>query len=360
MLEIEKVKQLETEVLNLIEFYKPLKVTLEIETLEKELQNPDIWTDLEKTKTLNQKLTAQKAILKKIDKLKNLLEEMQIALELDENESLEKIYEQLESKKIELENEKFLNGKFDSQGAILNIYAGAGGLDAQDWATMLVQMYEIFAKKMDWQVKTVDLSLGEEGGVKSATLDISGNFVYGFLKEETGVHRLVRQSPFNSSHTRETSFALVEAIPNNLQEFYQKQILDEKDLRWDYFMSSGKGGQSVNTTYSAVRVTHLPTGISISCQNERSQLQNKAQALKYLENKLLALEAKKNQEMEKELKGIFSSPQWGNQIRNYVLHPYKLVKDLRSSWETNNVDSILTGADLLPIIWSVKRNKEIE
>lgn len=353
----EEITQLTNEVLELITFFEPEKNQAKITDIQNQLQSPNIWQNLPKSKELNQELARLQNVFEKIQTLRNLQEELLIAQELEENEQLEKIYAKLLEQKNLLENEKFLNGKFDNQGAVINIHAGAGGLDAQDWATMLTQMYEVFSQKMQWQIKTVDLSLGDEGGIKSVSLDVSGNQVYGFLKEEAGVHRLVRQSPFNSSHTRETSFALVEVIPNNLGDFYQKPNLDEKELKWDYFMSSGKGGQSVNTTYSAVRVTHLPTGISISCQNERSQLQNKAQALQYLENKLIALEIQKNQDLEKELKGVFTSPQWGNQIRNYVLHPYKLVKDLRSGWETNNVDEVLVQAQLLPIIWSVKRAK---
>jgi len=210
---------------------------------------------------------------------------------------------------------------------------------------------------MNWEVNLISLSNGEEGGVKSATIEVRGLQSYGYLKEEAGVHRLVRISPFNSGGTRETSFALVEVIPDNVIDEVEAFEIKEEDLKWDTFMAGGKGGQSVNTTYSAVRVTHLPTKIVVVCQNERNQIQNRQIALKHLKNKLAVLEVQKHQELKKELRGEFHSPEWGSQIRNYVLHPYKLVKDTRSGFETTNVDKILEQGELLEIIWSVKKAK---
>ena len=215
-------------------------------------------------------------------------------------------------------------------------------------------MYQAFAKKQGWVSELTYLSAGEEGGVKTATLKIKGQFAFGLLKEEAGVHRLIRLSPFNAGHTRETSFAMVEVLPEGLDEEVEID-LEEKDLRWDYFMSSGKGGQSVNTTYSAVRVVHLPTGISVTCQNERSQQQNKLQALKYLKNKLAILKLKEQQQLKEELRGDWQSPEWGSQIRSYVMHPYKLVKDHRSGCETQDVEGVLAGEGLLDFIWAMKR-----
>ena len=287
---------------------------------------------------------------------KNALEDWQIAFELQDAEQFNQLWQRLQQMTKEIEISQFLTGQFDSRSALLTVYAGAGGVDAQDFAAMLVSMYQAFAKKQGWTSELIYLSVGEEGGVKTATLKIVGQFAFGLLKEEAGVHRLVRLSPFNAGHTRETSFAMVEVLPEGLEEEVEIE-LDEKDLRWDYFMSSGKGGQSVNTTYSAVRVVHLPTGLSVTCQNERSQQQNKIQALKYLKNKLAILELKKQQQLLEEIRGDWQSPEWGSQIRSYVMHPYKLVKDHRSGFETQNVEDILAGEGLLDFIWAMKKVK---
>jgi peptide chain release factor 2 len=334
------------------------KLKEEIEILKKELESPDIWNDQKKATKLNQDLSSKSGVFQKLEKFQNLIENLEIARELGEEIESEKIYKELENQKIELENQKFLNGKFDDQGALVSIHSGAGGIDAQDWAAMLLAMYQSFAKNMNWQVILISLSSGEEGGVKSATLEIKGLKAYGFLKEEAGVHRLVRLSPYNSAHTRETSFALVEVIPDNVQEEVSIADIPEEDLKWDVFMAGGKGGQSVNTTYSAVRVTHLPTGITVVCQNERSQVQNRQIAIKYLKNKLAVVEAKKQENLRIELRGELQSAEWGSQIRSYVLHPYKLIKDNRSNFEINNVENILEYGNLLEIIWSVKRAKQ--
>lgn len=330
----------------------------EIDLLKKELESPDIWNNQKKAAKLNQDLSSKLVIFQKLEKFKNLIENLEIAQELGEELEVERIYKELQIQKVELENQKFLNGKFDDQGALLSIHSGAGGVDAQDWAAMLLAMYQSFAKNMNWQATLISLASGEEGGVKSATLEIKGLKVYGFLKEEAGVHRLVRLSPYNSAHTRETSFALVEVIPDNVQEEISVADIPEEDLKWDVFMAGGKGGQSVNTTYSAVRVTHLPTGITVVCQNERSQVQNRQIAMKYLKNKLAVVEAKKQESLRLELRGELQSAEWGSQIRSYVLHPYKLIKDTRSNYETNNVETILEYGNLLEIIWSVKRAKQ--
>ena len=342
----------------LLESFSLGKLKEEIEILKKELESPDIWNDQKKATKLNQDLSSKSGVFQKLEKFQNLIENLEIARELGEEIESEKIYKELENQKIELENQKFLNGKFDDQGALVSIHSGAGGIDAQDWAAMLLAMYQSFAKNMNWQVILISLSSGEEGGVKSATLEIKGLKAYGFLKEEAGVHRLVRLSPYNSAHTRETSFALVEVIPDNVQEEVSIADIPEEDLKWDVFMAGGKGGQSVNTTYSAVRVTHLPTGITVVCQNERSQVQNRQIAIKYLKNKLAVVEAKKQENLRIELRGELQSAEWGSQIRSYVLHPYKLIKDNRSNFETNNVENILEYGNLLEIIWSVKRAKQ--
>jgi peptide chain release factor 2 len=339
----------------LLKTFKKEELENQIKALETELSHPEIWNDNIKAKKINQNLASKKSRLQDFLQLQEKIENLEIAIELEEVKQIEKISSDLKRIKEKIENEKFLNGRFDSKNVILTIHSGAGGVDAMDWASMLLAMYQTFSQKQGWQTSLIHLSSSEEGGVKSASLEIQGENVFGLLKEEAGVHRLVRVSPFNSGNTRETSFALVEVLPQDLDEDLKNQIqIDEKDLRWDFFMSSGKGGQGVNTTYSAVRLVHLPTKISVTCQKERNQIQNKATALKILENRLLALELEKQEEFKQEFRGSLQD-NWGNQIRNYILHPYKLVKDTRSGWETSDVDKVLIQAEILDIIWSVKR-----
>ncbi len=241
----------------------------------------------------------------------------------------------------DLRGELKFAGPHDSYNAILSIYAGAGGTDAQDWAQMLLRMYVRWAEKHDVEVKSIDQSDGEEAGIKSVSMQLSGKFVYGQLKSEHGVHRLVRLSPFNSDNLRQTSFAKVEVLPQIDQP--NEVEIDDKDLKIDVFRSGGKGGQSVNTTDSAVRVTHLPTNIVVSIQNERSQLQNKETAMTILRSKLAQLSEEQHQQNVRDLKGPNEQAAWGNQIRSYVLHPYKQVKDLRTRYETSDIDGVLDG-----------------
>lgn len=235
----------------------------------------------------------------------------------------------------------FLNQEYDNHDAIVSIHSGAGGLDAQDWAEMLLRMYLRFCEKNEFKVELVDQNRNPEGGIKSTTFEMKGDYAYGYLKSEAGVHRLIRLSPFNPAHTRETSFALVEVLP--ILETQEDFSLDPKDLKIETKTASGHGGQSVNTTYSAVRITHIPSGLTVSIQNERSQTQNKEQALKILKAKLRKLEDEKRLEKKLELRGEFKSAEWGNQIRSYTLHPYKLVKDHRTGYETSNTEGVLDG-----------------
>lgn len=326
-------------------------------TIQKALENQEVWNDPHKAGKLNQELSITEGKIEQIDKYRSLLGDIQVAFDLGDDIEYESINQKVLKAYENLENQHFLNGKFDSHNAVISLHAGAGGVDAMDFAAMLASMYQAFCKREDFDYKIISISPGEEGGLKSISFEIKGKYSYGYLKEEVGVHRLVRISPFNSGKTRETSFAMVEVIPSDL-EGEINVVIDEKDIRWDFYQASGKGGQSVNTTYSAVRLVHIPTNIIVTCQNERSQVQNKAQALKYLKNKLVALELKKQKDLENELKGAFVSAEWGSQIRNYILHPYKMVKDLRSGWETNDTNRVLEEGDLMPIIWSVKKSKK--
>ena len=345
-----EIAEIQNSAKNLLESQKLETLKDKISTLLVETENWQSPDFVEK----NKKLSLLQKDLSKYLALETEISNLKAAIEMEDVDETKKACQNLKKLVTILQNEEFLNGIFDDKDVLMSIHAGAGGLDAQDWAGMLLHMYQAFAKKMDWNLEIVNLSSGDEGGVKSALVKISGQHVYGLLKEEAGVHRLVRISPFNSGKTRETSFALVEILPSGLEEQFVVKI-DEKDLRWDYFMAGGKGGQSVNTTYSAVRLVHIPSGISISSQNQRSQLQNKAEAMKILQNRLSILNLQSQSEFKNELKGLFVSAEWGSQIRSYVLHPYKMVKDHRSSWETGDIVSFLENGEILEAIWANKR-----
>jgi peptide chain release factor 2 len=250
---------------------------------------------------------------------------------------LEGISSQLE----ELEFELTLGGEYDQRNAILAVHAGAGGTDAQDWAQMLVRMYLRWAERRGCQAAVLEVSPGEEAGTKSALIEVVGKYAYGYLKSERGVHRLVRLSPFDASHARHTSFVLVEVMPEAERDVDVR--LDPDELRIDFFRASGPGGQHVQKTSTAVRVTHLPTGLAAICQKERSQFQNKETALKILRSRLLELELAKKAEEQARLKGEHVAAGWGNQIRSYVLHPYKMVKDHRTGYETSDPGAVLDG-----------------
>lgn len=320
----------------------------EIKALEAESAAPDFWSDPERAKRESQKLAE---LRKEFDGWNTLrgdageLDELTAIVESEGDASLEGDIEtklaDLEKRYIDLEFTMLFSGKYDASSAVVSIHAGAGGTDAQDWAEMLLRMFIRYAELKGWKTRLVDESRGGEAGIKSATFFVEGRYAYGHLKGEAGVHRLVRQSPFNSDALRQTSFALVEVVPE-IDDSVTIEI-DPKDLRIDTFMSGGKGGQSVNTTYSAVRIVHIPTKITVSCQNERSQTQNKETAMKILKGKLVALKEEELRKEREKLRGEFHSAEWGNQIRSYVIHPYKMVKDHRTSVETSDTEGVLNG-----------------
>ncbi len=271
-------------------------------------------------------------------------EDLQPELEAEVTSLLEEIEK--------LEFDAMLSGEYDRGDALLAIHAGAGGNDAQDWAEMLQRMYLRWAEKRGFETETLDLTPGEEAGIKSTTISISGLYAYGYLRSEKGVHRLVRISPFDSSNRRHTSFVLVEIMPQVPDD--QDLEINPNDLRIDTFRSAGAGGQSVQKNDTAVRITHIPTGIVASCQNERSQTQNREMALKVLKSRLLAVKQQERKEKIDELRGDYQKAEWGSQIRSYVLHPYHMVKDHRTDFEMGNTDAVLDG-DLDPFIESYLR-----
>ncbi len=311
---------------------------------EETMADPSFWSDSEKAEQISKKAAQLKNF---IDYWLNLRDEIKTTLELvslesdDESlDSFEKIYEKLNTQAQKALLDLKMSGPYDDHSAILQISAGVGGTDAQDWAQMLEEMYIKFANSSGLSVEILDSSQGEEAGIKSATLKISGPFAYGKLRSEKGSHRLVRLSPFNSNNLRQTSFALVDVVPEIDEEETQ---LDDKDLKIDVFRAGGHGGQSVNTTDSAVRITHIPTGLSVVIQNERSQLKNKQTAKSVLLSKLLELAREQKLEDLSELRGKVQSADWGSQIRSYILHPYTKVKDHRTDYETSDTNSVLNG-----------------
>lgn len=319
-----------------------------VHTLEAEIGKEDFWKDHQRAKRLSQEVSDLKKEIATYEGLKKELEGIIDLAKLGSDEKDHSIKNELVShladvrKRFEqLEFQLLLGGKYDISPAVVAIHAGTGGVDAQDWAEMLMRMILRFCEKRGFTTTILDLSRGQEAGIKSVIIDAVGRYAYGYLKSEHGVHRLVRQSPFNADALRQTSFALIEVLPE-LGEL-SPIVVEEKDLRIDVFRSSGHGGQSVNTTDSAVRITHMPTGIVVTCQNERSQHQNKATAMKILKAKLHQRQLEAEHAEKAKLRGEYTSAEWGNQIRSYVLHPYKLVKDHRTEHEETDPKSVLDG-----------------
>ena len=316
----------------------------ELNDLEAQASDPELWSDQARAQKVTSELSRVRSDLMRVEALRARLDDALAAIELDDPDLTAEAQESLPGLKKEVESlevRTLLSGEYDSREAIVQLSAGAGGVDAADWTEMLMRMYLRWAERRGWKTEVFDTSYAEEAGLKSATFRVEAPFAYGTLRSEHGVHRLVRISPFDNQSRRQTSFAGVEVTP--VVENTDEVEIDEKDLRIDIFRSSGPGGQGVNTTDSAVRITHLPTNIVVTCQNERSQLQNKAAALQVLAGKLLE---RRRQDAAEERARLTGGPQdvsFGSQIRNYVLHPYQMVKDLRTEEETGNTGAVLDG-----------------
>jgi peptide chain release factor 2 len=340
----ERVGDLFTRLGKLKDAFNLIEKKKKVEILETESSNPDLWSDQEKAKKILQELSDLKKELAEVDDLTGTIATLkELADENSVTPDLEKDIREAEKKLHEFELKSFLSGEYDVNHAIIGIYAGQGGTEAMDWTSMLLRMYLRFCERRGWITQVLDSTDGEEAGIKSITFKVEGTYAYGYLKGEAGTHRLVRQSPFNADKLRQTSFALVEVLPELGDTDLPDIEIKDEDLEWGFFRSSSKGGQNVQKVSTAVRLVHKPTGITVTAQNERFQAQNRKIALGLLRGKLWLLKKVEEENTKKGLKGDYRPASWGTQIRSYVLHPYKMVKDLRTQLETGNPDAVLDG-----------------
>jgi peptide chain release factor 2 len=320
----------------------------EIEELEAKASAPNFWDDLENSQKILQRTGKLKNTVESYDSLCTLFEDLEVLIQMGDEEGDLSLIEEIETSINEFEEglaslrlQTLLTGEYDKNNAILTFHAGAGGTEAMDWVSMLVRMYTRWTERHGFKTQVLDFLDGDEAGLKSATLSIEGENAYGYLKSESGVHRLVRVSPFDASGRRHTSFASLEVMPeisddNNIE-------IKEEDIKMDVFRSSGAGGQHINKTSSAVRLTHIPTGIVVACQNERSQFQNREKAMKMLKSKLLEIKEREHLEKIDDIKGVQKEIAWGSQIRSYVFMPYTLAKDHRTGFESGNINAVMDG-----------------
>ena len=318
----------------------------EITRLQEQTVQPDFWSDRAKAQNIMQLLSEQRKVVDQWREVETKVTDLVELVSLAEDDAslaaeIESEIEAMSTRLDELELRAAFTSEYDARDALIAIHAGAGGTESQDWAEMLLRMYLRWAERRGFKAEVLDASPGEEAGIKSAIISVKGDYACGYSKSEHGVHRLVRLSPFDADHARHTSFALVEVMPE--AEADADITIDPDDLKVEVFRSSGPGGQHMQKTSSAVRLTHLPTGLTVTCQSQRSQYQNKETALKILQSRLLELELEKREEERASLKGKRIAAGWGNQIRSYVLHPYKMVKDHRTDYQTSDVDAVLGG-----------------
>ena len=345
------MSDLKQKIKSLASSFEEIKKSLKLEKKGKRLReleasstDPEFWKNQEAARSVMQELGDLKKeaeqvehLEKEIDSLTELMGDPDLAADL------KKEVERLEKELNKLKLTSFLSGPYDSKNALISIHAGQGGTEAMDWVSMLYRMYLKFCEKRKWKTEVFDMSEGEEAGIKSVTFSVTGSYAYGFLKAESGTHRLVRQSPFNADQKRETSFALVEVLPELAEVDLPDIEIGDEDLEWQFFRASSQGGQNVQKASTAVRLKHKPTDIVVTAQTERYQEQNRKIAMDLLRAKLWVLEQKKQEEKVEKIKGEYRPASWGNQIRSYVLHPYKMVKDLRTNVETSDTERVLDG-----------------
>ena len=319
-----------------------------VKDLQEKTYKEDLWDDVKTAQIIMQQIKNKSAKIDEYEDLMEEIEEVEILLELtieeddfSEYKEVQKTINKLEKKVDDFKIATFLSGEFDDKNAILSIHSGAGGLEAQDWAEMLLRMYRRWADNREFSVETLDLQADTEGGIKAVTLLIQGYNAYGYLRSEKGVHRLVRISPFDTAGKRHTSFASIDVYPELLDDVEIE--INESDLKIDTYRASGAGGQHVNTTDSAIRITHIPTGVVVQCQSERSQHTNKNTAMNMLKAKLISIKEEENKEKIDDLQGSYSQIAWGSQIRSYVFHPYSMIKDHRTDAEVGDVSKVMDG-----------------
>jgi peptide chain release factor 2 len=343
----DRIDQLRSAFRDISQVMDPAAIDALIEKLSEQAQAPDLWDNPEQAQKITSALSRRQADRTLLDTLGGRIDDLEVLLQMAGEEGTEEAekdfsteLDQVESLVADLEVKVLLDGEYDDLPAVITIRSGAGGVDAADFAEMLLRMYVRWAEQNDYTSRVLDTSYAEEAGIKSATIEIDGPYAFGHLSVEAGTHRLVRMSPFNSAGKRQTSFAAVEVVPL-MAETTDVEIA-ESEIRVDVFRSSGPGGQSVNTTDSAVRITHLPTGIVVSCQNEKSQIQNRESAMRVLASRLLLLQREQEAALRKEMAGTITAS-WGDQMRSYVLAPYQMVKDLRTDFEVNNPQAVFDG-----------------
>ncbi|MEN9753182.1 MAG: hypothetical protein RL670_873 [Actinomycetota bacterium] len=343
----QEIKQLRTTVSNIVEVVDLAALRASIDALKTEAADPNLWNDQDKAQKVTSALSQKQAQLAKVESLQSRVDDLEVLVDMANAEADQGAQQEVKAELAaieklvgELEIQTLLNGEFDSRGAVITIRSGAGGDDATDFANMLLRMYLRYAEQKSMKTSVLDTSYAEGAGIKSATFEVDAPYAFGTLSVEGGTHRLVRMSPFNAAGKRQTSFAAVEVVPLVAQT--EEIDIPESDIRVDVFRSSGPGGQSVNTTDSAVRITHIPTGTVVSCQNEKSQLQNKVAAMRVLQSRLLEVRRREEEAKKKQIAGDVKAS-WGEQMRSYVLAPYQMVKDLRTEYEVNNPSAVFDG-----------------